>query len=56
MDEGVSYVLPVRWRDTAGVEDLAGYLHDLRPHVAELIVVDGSPCLLYTSPSPRDRS
>ena len=39
----VAYVLPIRWRDPDGVPELRDYLADLRPHVAELIVVDGSP-------------
>ena len=36
-------MLPVRWSDTAEVAELAGYLRAIRPHLTELIVVDGSP-------------
>jgi hypothetical protein len=42
-DDGLAYVLPVRWNDTSEVADLAGYLRSIRPHLTELIVVDGSP-------------
>ena len=42
-DVEVGYVLPLRWRDTSGLADLQEYLAMLRPHLAELIVVDGSP-------------
>lgn len=40
---GPAYVLPIRWRNADDVAELSAYLHGLRPHVAELIVVDGSP-------------
>ena len=43
----VAYVLPLRWRDTSELPDLRDYLAMLRPHVAELIVVDGSPEPVY---------
>jgi Glycosyltransferase like family 2 len=43
----VSYVLPLRWLDTGPLPELGRYLHALRPHVAELIVVDGSPAAVY---------
>ena len=43
----VAYVLPLRWRDVAGLAELREYLEELRPHVAELIVVDGSPTDVY---------
>ena len=39
----LAYVLPLRWRDTNGLDELGAYLRDLRNAVAELIVVDGSP-------------
>jgi hypothetical protein len=38
----LSYVVPVRWRDGGGREELAAYLRALAPRCAELIVVDGS--------------
>ena len=38
----VAYVLPIRWRDTDGLAELAEYLERLRKAVAELVVVDGS--------------
>lgn len=38
-----AYVVPVRWEDGAQRQGLARYLAELRPHCAELIVVDGSP-------------
>ena len=41
--QGLSYVLPVRWSDADGVAELAEYLHAIRPHLDELVVVDGSP-------------
>lgn len=43
----VAYVLPLRWRDVAGLAELREYLGRLRPHVAELIVVDGSDPDVY---------
>jgi hypothetical protein len=41
-----SYVLPIRWADDEGLEDLTGYLRGL-PEWLELIVVDGSPEPLF---------
>jgi hypothetical protein len=38
----LSYVVPVRWRDGAQRDELAGYLARIAPLVAEVIVVDGS--------------
>ena len=38
----LSYVVPVRWRDGAQRQELAGYLARIAPLVAEVIVVDGS--------------
>ena len=38
-----TYVVPVRWSDGEQRQALAAYLGRLRPHCAELIVVDGSP-------------
>jgi hypothetical protein len=37
-----SYVLPIRWTDDEGLDELTGYLSGL-PEWIELIVVDGSP-------------
>jgi Glycosyl transferase family 2 len=42
MQFDLSYVVPVRWRDGAQREELAGYLARIAPLVAEVIVVDGS--------------
>jgi hypothetical protein len=39
---GLSYVVPIRWRDGAQRRELAGYLERIAPHCAEVIVVDGS--------------
>lgn len=38
----LAYVLPIRWRDGAQREEVAGYLASIAPHCAEVIVVDGS--------------
>ena len=43
----VGYVLPLRWRNADGLAELREYLRSVRPHVAELIVVDGSPDPVY---------
>ena len=43
----LSYVLPLRWRDSAGLEELACYLEELSPLVAEVLVVDGSERELF---------
>lgn len=40
---GLSYIVPVRWRDGGQRQALATYLAGIAPHCAELIVVDGSP-------------
>jgi hypothetical protein len=40
---GVSYVLPLRWRDPGPIEELASYLRQIRAEVDEVLVVDGSP-------------
>jgi hypothetical protein len=39
--------MPVRWRDDAGWEELAGYLRWLSSRAAEVLVVDGSSDALY---------
>jgi hypothetical protein len=43
----VAYVLPLRWQHLDGLAELSEYLEDLSTHVAELIVVDGSPDGIY---------
>ncbi len=44
----LSYVLPLRWSDDAGLDELTGYLRSLADAVDELIVVDGSPDPLFS--------
>ena len=39
----LSYVLPLRWSEDAGREELTRYLQALRDHCSEILVVDGSP-------------
>src|SRR4051812_2179649 len=39
----LSYVLPLRWTEDQGLEELAAYLRALAEQVEEVIVVDGSP-------------
>ncbi|GAA3203238.1 glycosyltransferase [Nonomuraea roseoviolacea] len=39
--QGLDYVLPLRWEDDAGLEELTAYLRELSRH-ARVIVVDGS--------------
>jgi hypothetical protein len=39
----LSYVLPLRWSEGAGREELTRYLRALGEHCAEILVVDGSP-------------
>ena len=41
-----SYVLPIRWTDDEGLDELTGYLRGL-PDWVELIVVDGSPAQVF---------
>ena len=41
-----SYVLPIRWTDEEGLDELTGYLRGL-PDWVELIVVDGSPAPVF---------
>lgn len=38
----LTYVLPLRWEDDAGLDELTAYLHRLARHV-DVLVVDGSP-------------
>jgi hypothetical protein len=39
----LSYVLPLRWRDSAGRVELTEYLQRLRASCRDIIVIDGSP-------------
>jgi hypothetical protein len=45
----LSYVLPLRWSEGAGREELTRYLSALRLLCAEIIVVDGSPLEIFTA-------
>lgn len=42
----IDYVLPLRWHDDAGLDELTGYLRGLARH-ARIVVVDGSPSPLF---------
>jgi hypothetical protein len=41
-----SYVLPIRWADDEGLDDLTAYVRSL-PDWVEVVVVDGSPATLF---------
>lgn len=41
-EPGVSYIVPLRWRDPGPIEELASYLCQLRSVVDEILVIDGS--------------
>jgi hypothetical protein len=45
----LSYVLPLRWSEDAGREELTEYLRALRPLCAEILVVDGSPADVFSA-------
>ncbi|MFL5899158.1 MAG: glycosyltransferase [Solirubrobacterales bacterium] len=45
----LSYVVPIRWRDRAQGDELAGYLRRIAPHCAEVIVVDGSEPAVFAA-------
>jgi hypothetical protein len=45
----LSYVLPIRSRDTAGLDELTAYLRRLAGEVAEVLVVDGSPAPVFAA-------
>ncbi|MEA2313628.1 MAG: hypothetical protein QOI03_320 [Solirubrobacteraceae bacterium] len=45
----LSYILPLRWSEDAGRQELTDYLCRLRAHCAQLIVVDGSPAEIYAA-------
>ncbi|MFI0424436.1 glycosyltransferase [Spongiactinospora sp. 9N601] len=50
----LDYVLPLRWEDDAGLDELTGYLRMLTRH-ARVIVVDGSPPALFARHARRWR-
>jgi hypothetical protein len=45
----LSYVLPLRWSEDAGREELTRYLRALQEHCAEILVVDGSPADVFAA-------
>jgi Glycosyl transferase family 2 len=45
----LSYVLPLRWSENAGREELTRYLLALQEHCAEIIIVDGSPADVFAA-------
>lgn len=51
-DLDLDYVLPLRWSDDAGLEELTAYLRRLRSHV-RVIVVDASPAALFARHAAR---
>jgi Glycosyl transferase family 21 len=51
----VSYVLPLRWHDDAGLDELTGYLDRLVDHLEDVTVVDGSPPPLFARHAARWR-
>ncbi|WP_049574750.1 glycosyltransferase [Nonomuraea sp. SBT364] len=46
LDLDLEYVLPLRWDDDAGLDELTAYLRTLSRH-ARVVVVDGSPAALF---------
>lgn len=44
---GATYLLPLRWTDDSGLEELLAYLRALAPFVEEILVVDASPAPLF---------
>ncbi|MFN2642588.1 MAG: glycosyltransferase family 2 protein [Actinomycetota bacterium] len=42
----LSYILPLRWQESQGADELATYLRVLSPHL-DVIVVDGSPSEIF---------
>ena len=49
MTRELSYVMPVRWHDDAGLDELTAYLRGLAREMAEVIVVDRSPEPLFAA-------
>jgi len=45
----LDYVLPLRWEDDAGLDELTSYLKYLSLHVRRVVVVDSSPSELRTA-------
>lgn len=45
----LTYVLPLRWTDDAGLDELTAYLRGLAGLVEEVLVVDGSPPALHAA-------
>jgi hypothetical protein len=45
----LTYVVPVRWRDSEPRSELAGYLAEIAPLCAEVMVVDGSPAEVFAA-------
>ena len=52
---GVSYVLPLRWTERGPIEELAAYVRSLAGEVDEVLVVDGSPPVLFEQHAARLR-
>lgn len=46
-DDGISYVLPLRWGEPGPIGELAEYLRGIASEVEEILVVDGSPDPIY---------
>lgn len=46
-EPSVSYILPLRWNEPGPIGELRDYLRSIRPAVDEILVVDGSPALLF---------
>ncbi|MFL6178777.1 MAG: glycosyltransferase family 2 protein, partial [Actinomycetes bacterium] len=42
----LDYVLPLRWEDDSGLDELTSYLSRLSRHVRRVIIVDSSPAQL----------
>ena len=51
-DLDMDYVLPLRWSDDTGLEELTAYLRRLRSSV-RVVVVDGSPAALFARHAAR---
>ncbi|MFG1942686.1 glycosyltransferase [Nonomuraea sp. NPDC048826] len=54
MDADLDYVLPLRWEDDAGLDELTAYLSWLSRR-ARVIVVDGSPAVVFARHARRWR-
>jgi hypothetical protein len=49
----LSYVLPIRWRDDGGLDELTAYLRWLAARVDDVVVVDGSDPALFAEHARR---